>query len=182
MGTYFQQQIPTQLPPRSHHSGLLSVSSVPVHGNNSGSGSLNIEGNSIWPCFSERTWQGPSHVNSRWRSDFIGACVSCYDAASFLTLFLPCCWMSEPLPRPAEGPGRPWVGDVRGTLCWHVQSWNQEVVVCSQMLTDLDLVGGRREVERRPEAGRGRRCQGRPPAWGLPEEAKDGGISHLNKM
>lgn len=38
------------------------------------------------------------------------------------------------------------------------------------MLTGLDLAGRRRLGGRRPEAGRGRRRQGRPPAQGPPEE------------
>lgn len=65
MGIYFQQQITPQLPPLSHHFVVLSVSSVPIHGHNSGSGSLNIEGNSIWPCFSLRTCsvRASSHIN-----------------------------------------------------------------------------------------------------------------------
>jgi len=37
------------------------------------------------------------------------------------------------------------------------------------MLADLDLEGDRKEAGHRPEAGRGRRCRGRPPGWGLPE-------------
>lgn len=50
-------------PPTPHHFVVLSVSSIPVHGHNSGSGSLNIEGNSIWPCFSDRTWRASSQIN-----------------------------------------------------------------------------------------------------------------------
>lgn len=41
------------------------------------------------------------------------------------------------------------------------------------MLADLDLEAGKREAGRRPEAGRGPRCRGRPPGWDLPEEERE---------
>ncbi len=187
MQVYFQQQI-TQppFPPPQHtlththtHFAVPSVSDIPVHGHNSGSRSLNIEGNSIWPCSSDRTygWRLPGSAGlllklTNWRSRFIGAWTSCRDVNPFCEMFLPCYWMSEPLPPQAEGPDRLWVGGVQGTLSWHVQSWNQEGAVCLQMLSGPDLAGGRMEEGRRPEAGQGRRCRG-PPVWGLPEDERN---------
>lgn len=44
-----------QLPPPPLFA-ILGVSGIPVHGHNSGSGALNIEGNSIWPCSSDGTY------------------------------------------------------------------------------------------------------------------------------
>lgn len=58
MGIYFQQfltQLPPSLPLTPPYTPL-GVSGIPIHGHNSGSGSLNIEGNSIWPCSSDRTY------------------------------------------------------------------------------------------------------------------------------
>lgn len=43
------------------------------------------------------------------------------------------------------------------------------------MLVGLDLAGGRVEVGRRPEAGRGPHCRGRPLGWGLPEREREEG-------
>ena len=82
-------------PPPHTHFAVLNVSSIPVHGHNSGSGSLNIEGNSIWPCSPDRTY-GWTTCSSRgllltlthWGSDFIGVWLSCDGLNSFLTVLL----------------------------------------------------------------------------------------------
>lgn len=131
-------------------------------------GPLNIEGNSIWPCFSDGslTRRGSFSHEPNLRSCFNGH--ASLVLPFLFTLFLPCCWMSGPRPRPAEGPDTPAAGDARGTRSWHAWSWSREAGAGPRMSTGLDLVAGRREEGRRPAAGRGRCCRGRPPAWGPP--------------
>lgn len=174
MGIHFQQQIPPQ----------LSVSSIPIHGHDSGGGALNIEGHSIWPCASHGTYGGAT-CHSRVSSEHISlgheALVTIWIHQQLLKQFLPRCWMSGSLTRRAEAPDRLWAGDVR-TLNPDVQSWSPEVAVCPQMLADLDLVVGKREAGRTPATGQGRRCRGRPPGWHLPEEGREDKMRGGNKL
>lgn len=105
-GFIFNNNPPAPHPPT--HFAVLNVSGIPVHGHNGGSGALNIEGNSIGPCSSDRTY-GCTTCSSRatclinllriifyWNMDFLSWCALV--SQTVLTVLLdvrasvPSCW------------------------------------------------------------------------------------------
>lgn len=90
--------------------------------------------------------------------------------APLVTPLLPCCWRSGPQPPPAGGPGRPAAGDVQGSRRRRAWSRSRGAAAGPWTLGGLDLAAGRWGERRRPAAGWGHCCRGRPPVWAPPEE------------
>lgn len=92
--------------------------------------------------------------------------------APLVAPLLPCCWRSGPRPPPAGGPGRPAAGDVQGTRRRRAWSRSRGAAAGPWTPRGLDLAAGRWGEGRRPAAGWGHCCRGRPPAWAPPEEGE----------